>query len=38
VKVYEIADRIGFGDNPQYFSQVFKRHTGFTPSEYKRSV
>jgi len=38
VKVYEIADRIGFGDNPQYFSQVFKRHTGFTPSEYKRFV
>ena len=38
VKVYEIADRIGFGDNPQYFSQVFKRHTGFTPSEYKRSL
>lgn len=38
VKVYEIADRIGFGDNPQYFSQVFKKHTGFTPSEYKRSL
>jgi len=36
VKVFEIADKIGYGDNPQYFSQVFKKHTGFTPSEYKR--
>lgn len=37
VKVFELADKFGFGDNPQYFSQVFKKHTGFTPSEYKRS-
>ncbi|WP_138751154.1 response regulator [Paenibacillus sinopodophylli] len=37
VKVFELAERFGFGDNPQYFSQVFKKHTGFTPSEFKRS-
>ncbi|MGO4371548.1 response regulator transcription factor [Paenibacillus sp. 2TAB19] len=37
VKVFELAEKFGFGDNPQYFSQVFKKHTGFTPSEYKRS-
>ncbi|NIK76610.1 two-component system response regulator YesN [Paenibacillus castaneae] len=37
VKVFELAERLGFGDNPQYFSQVFKKYTGFTPSEYKRS-
>ncbi|MDM5327871.1 response regulator transcription factor [Neobacillus sp. CF12] len=36
VKVFEIAEKIGYGENPQYFSQVFKKHTGFTPSEYKR--
>ncbi|WP_042456046.1 response regulator transcription factor [Neobacillus dielmonensis] len=36
VKVFEIAEKIGFGENPQYFSQVFKKHTGYTPSEYKR--
>ncbi|MBD2869809.1 response regulator transcription factor [Paenibacillus arenilitoris] len=37
VKVFELAEQLGFGDNPQYFSQVFKKYTGFTPSEYKRS-
>jgi len=37
VKVFELAELLGFGDNPQYFSQVFKKHTGFTPSEFKRS-
>ncbi|WP_462409138.1 response regulator [Neobacillus sp. Marseille-QA0830] len=36
VKVFEIAEKIGFGENPQYFSQVFKKHTGYTPSEYKK--
>ncbi|OLS42173.1 response regulator transcription factor [Bacillus sp. MRMR6] len=36
VKVFEIAEKIGYGENPQYFSQVFKKHTGFTPSEFKR--
>nr|WP_307860449.1 AraC family transcriptional regulator [Paenibacillus cisolokensis] len=37
VKVFELAEMLGFGDNPQYFSQVFKKYTGCTPSEYKRS-
>lgn len=36
VKVFEIAEKIGYGENPQYFSQVFKKHTGYTPSEYKK--
>jgi two-component system response regulator YesN len=35
-KVYEVAEKVGFGDNTQYFSQVFKKHTGCTPSEYKK--
>ena len=29
-----IAQQVGFGNNPHYFSQVFKKHTGYTPSEY----
>jgi YesN/AraC family two-component response regulator len=37
-KVYEVAEKSGFGDNTQYFSQVFKKHTGCTPSEYKKSI
>ena len=39
-KIYEVAKKIGFGDNPQYFSQLFKKYSGCTPSEYKslRSV
>jgi two-component system response regulator YesN len=36
VKVFELAEKLGFGDNPQYFSQVFKKYTGVSPSEYKR--
>ncbi|MBB3110415.1 two-component system response regulator YesN [Paenibacillus phyllosphaerae] len=36
VRVFELAERLGFGDNPQYFSQVFKKYTGCSPSEFKR--
>ena len=32
--VKNIAGKVGFGSNPQYFSQVFKRYTGLTPTEY----
>jgi two-component system response regulator YesN len=35
--IYELAENIGYGRNPQYFSQVFKKYTGVSPSEYKRS-
>lgn len=34
-KVYEISKAVGFGDNPQYFSQIFRRCTGQTPSTYQ---
>ncbi|RKL65067.1 hypothetical protein CR203_22630 [Salipaludibacillus neizhouensis] len=33
IKVFELAERLGFGTNTQYFSQIFKRVTGYTPSE-----
>jgi YesN/AraC family two-component response regulator len=33
--IYSIADKVGFRNNPQYFSQVFKRATGMSPTEYQ---
>ena len=32
--IYSVAEQVGMGNNPQYFSQMFKRMTGKTPSEY----
>lgn len=37
IKIFELAEQLGFGDNPQYFSQVFKKVVGCTPSEYMKS-
>lgn len=37
IKIFELAEQLGFGDNPQYFSQVFKKYVGCTPSEYMKS-
>ena len=36
--IKNIAAKVGFGSNPQYFSQVFKRYTGLTPTEYMESL
>ena len=33
LKVYEIAERVGFS-NYAYFYQVFKKITGYAPKEY----
>lgn len=35
LRVYEVAERVGFGDNPQYFSQVFRKYAGCSPTEYR---
>lgn len=35
IKIADIAEKVGFGSNPRYFSQVFRKRTGYTPSEYK---
>ena len=32
---YAIAERIGLGKNPHYFSQVFRKYAGVTPKEYR---
>ncbi len=37
-RIFDIAERVGFGNNPQYFSQLFKKKTGITPSAYHAAV
>ena len=32
--IQTIAELVGCGKNPQYFSQLFKRKTGMSPSQY----
>ena len=34
-RIYEVAEKVGYGSNSQYFSQVFKKYTGISPLEYK---
>ncbi|MFC4597537.1 AraC family transcriptional regulator [Cohnella hongkongensis] len=36
LKVGEIADQVGFADE-KYFSKVFKKETGLTPQQFRRS-
>lgn len=36
LKTYEIADMVGYSDQ-RYFSQVFRKHTGMKPTEYRQS-
>ena len=33
-RIKDIAKAVGFGNSPQYFSQVFKKYTGYSPKEY----
>lgn len=35
-KIQDVAELVGCGNNPQYFSQLFKKETGMTPSAYIR--
>lgn len=35
---YEIAERVGLGENPHYFSQLFRKYTGVTPKDYRRTL
>lgn len=36
-KIQHIAESVGLGNNPQYFSQLFKKTTGMTPSAFIQS-
>lgn len=29
---------VGFGNNPQYFSQIFKKYTRLSPKDYVKSM
>lgn len=33
-----VAQQVGCGNNPQYFSQIFKKSTGMTPSAYVKKI
>ena len=35
---YEIAEQVGLGNNPHYFSQVFRKYTGMTTKEYRAAL
>ena len=35
LRSYEIAERVGLGNNPHYFSQLFRKYTGLPPTEYR---
>jgi len=37
-KIQNIAEMVGCGNNPQYFSLLFKRHTGYSPTEYLKMM
>ncbi|MDO5350508.1 MAG: response regulator [Lachnospiraceae bacterium] len=38
IRVYELSEAAGFGDNSHYFGQVFRAACGCTPSEYKKAM
>lgn len=36
-KIYCVAEQVGCGNNPQYFSHLFKKYTRMTPKEFIQS-
>ncbi|BDF03170.1 response regulator transcription factor [[Clostridium] hylemonae] len=36
--IQNVADMVGCGNNPQYFSQIFKKSTGMSPSKYMKML
>lgn len=36
-RIYEVAEEVGLGHNPQYFSLLFRKYTGMTPKEYGKN-
>ncbi|WP_161601537.1 response regulator transcription factor [Paenibacillus luteus] len=37
MKIYEVAEQVGFGKDQQYFGNVFRKTTGLTPLEYRKT-
>ncbi len=37
-KIQDIAALVGYGNNPQYFSHLFKKCVGMTPTEFNRNL
>lgn len=37
-KIQNIAELVGCGNNPQYFSQIFKKSTGKSPTQYIKLI
>ena len=37
-KIQNVAELVGCGNNPCYFSKIFKKSTGMTPSAYIRNL
>ena len=37
IKIYEISEKIGYPDS-NYFSKVYKKYMGITPSEYRNTI
>lgn len=38
IKINEVAEQVGCGNNPQYFNYIFKKQTGLTPGAYQKSL
>ncbi len=38
ISIQSVAERVGCGNNPQYFSQLFKKQTGMTPTDFIASL
>ena len=38
ILISDVAEKIGFGNNPQYFSQLFRKNTGISPSAYAEQM
>jgi two-component system, response regulator YesN len=37
LKAYKISKMVGYG-NSRYFSEVFQRHVGMTPTEFRQKI